>query len=202
MTIHKLIDGFKLFRQEYYIDSSVFYKDLVEKGQHPEVMVIACSDSRVNPSIITQANPGDIFVVRNVGNMVPPYRTESNCATSSCIEFAVCDLGVKHIVVLGHSKCAGIKRLCEHKGSGPEREFIDGWVSIAEMAGATDLEGFEKLRHVERAAIGISIENLLTFPWLKQRVKEDNLELHGWLFDLETGNLLTKTTSGEWSILA
>ena len=202
MTIHKLIDGFKSFRQEYYIDQPDIYKDLVEKGQHPEVMVIACSDSRVNPSIITQANPGEIFVVRNVANLVPNYRTDHNCATSACIEFAVRDLGVKHIVVLGHSECGGIKRLCEHKGIGPERDFIDGWVSIAEKAGATDLEGFEKLRHVERAAIGISLENLVTFPWLKRRVKEGNLELHGWFFDLETGNLLTKTASGEWNVLA
>ena len=202
MTIHKLIDGFKSFRQEYYIDQPDIYKDLVEKGQHPEVMVIACSDSRVNPSIITQANPGEIFVVRNVANLVPNYRTDHNCATSACIEFAVRDLGVKHIVVLGHSECGGIKRLCGHKGIGPERDFIDGWVSIAETASATDLEGLEKLRQVERAAIGISLENLLTFPWLKRRVKEGNLELHGWFFDLETGNLLTKTASGEWNVLA
>ena len=202
MTIHKLIDGFKSFRQEYYIDQPDIYKDLVEKGQHPEVMVIACSDSRVNPSIITQANPGEIFVVRNVANLVPIYRIDHNCATSACIEFAVRDLGVKHIVVLGHSECGGIKRLCEHKGIGPERDFIDGWVSIAETAGATDLEGFEKFRHVERAAIAVSLENLVTFPWLKRRVKEGNLELHGWFFDLETGNLLTKTASGEWNVLA
>ena len=202
MTIHKLIDGFKSFRQEYYIDQPDIYKDLVEKGQHPEVMVIACSDSRVNPSIITQANPGEIFVVRNVANLVPNYRTDHNCATSACIEFAVRDLGVKHIVVLGHSECGGIKRLCEHKGIGPERDFIDGWVSIAETAGATDLEGLEKFRHVERAAITVSLENLVTFPWLKRRVKEGNLELHGWFFDLETGNLLTKMASGEWNVLA
>lgn len=202
MTIHKLIDGFKSFRQEYYIDQPDIYKDLVEKGQHPEVMVIACSDSRVNPSIITQANPGEIFVVRNVANLVPNYRTDHNCATSACIEFAVRDLGVKHIVVLGHSECGGIKRLCEHKGIGPERDFIDGWVSIAETAGATDLEGLEKFRHVERAAITVSLENLVTFPWLKRRVKEGNLELHGWFFDLETGNLLTKTAIGEWNVLA
>ena len=83
MTIHKLIDGFKSFRQEYYVDQPDIYKDLVEKGQHPEVMVIACSDSRVNPSIITQANPGEIFVVRNVANLVPNYRTDHNCATSA-----------------------------------------------------------------------------------------------------------------------
>ena len=166
MTIHKLIDGFKSFRQEYYIDQPDIYKDLVEKGQHPEVIVIACSDSRVNPSIITQANPGEIFVVRNVANLVPIYRTDHNCATSACIEFAVRDLGVKHIVVLGHSECGGIKRLCEYKEIGPERDFIDGWVSIAETAGATDLEGFEKFRHVERAAITVSLENLLNNEYI------------------------------------
>ena len=201
--VKPLINGFQNFRDNYFSKEKSFFENLIKKGQKPKVMIISCSDSRVDPAILFNAKPGELFVVRNVANLVPPYEPDEGYhGVSAAIEYATKDLLVEHIVVLGHSECGGIKRLCEHKGIGPKRDFIDGWVSIAETAGATDLEGFEKFRHVERAAITVSLENLLTFPWLKQRVNKDNLELHGWFFDLETGSLLTKTASGEWNVLA
>ena len=201
--VKPLINGFQNFRDNYFSKEKSFFENLIKKGQKPKVMIISCSDSRVDPAILFNAKPGELFVVRNVANLVPPYEPDEGYhGVSAAIEYATKDLLVEHIVVLGHSECGGIKRLCEHKGIGPKRDFIDGWVSIAETAGATDLEGFEKFRHVERAAITVSLENLLTFPWLKQRVNKDNLELHGWFFDLEKGNLLTKTASGEWNVLA
>ena len=199
MEIDQIISGFKSFHKEYYEDNPEFYQTLVEKGQSPEVMVIACSDSRVDPSIIAKAKPGEIFVVRNVANLVPPYDPNTNyLGTSACIEFAVQDLGVKHIIVLGHSHCGGIKRLCERSGATEGREFIDGWLSIAKLALASHLEGNEKYRQVEREAVRISLNNLLTFPWLKTKFDQGDLELYGWFFDLESGELFSKTVNDDW----
>ena len=106
--------GFKSFRETYYEGQPDFFRSLVEKGQNPDIMVIACSDSRVNPSIITNVGPGEVFIVRNVANLVPPFEPDSNYhGTSAAIEFAVRDLNVGHIIVLGHSHCGGIRWLCE-----------------------------------------------------------------------------------------
>ena len=199
MNIDQIIGGFKTFQKEYYINQPGFYKSLVEKGQNPEVMVIACSDSRVNPSLIANAEPGDIFVVRNVANLVPPYDPNTNyLGTSACIEFAVQDLGVRHIIVLGHSHCGGIKRLCEGPEGTKGPEFIDGWVSIARLALASDSQDNKHIRQIEREAVCISLNNLLTFPWLKTKFDQGDLELHGWYFDLESGELFSKTASGDW----
>ena len=142
MTISRLIAGFESFRKTYYEEQPGFYRSLVEKGQRPEVMIIACSDSRVNPSIIAKAEPGELFVVRNVANLVPPYEPDSHYhGTSAAIEFAVRDLGVKHIIVLGHSHCGGVRCLCEGHEKAGDREFIDGWMSIVEQARDDSLEG-------------------------------------------------------------
>ena len=129
MPINRLIAGFKSFRQNYFEGRPEIYRDLVQHGQHPEVMVIACSDSRVNPSVITEAAPGQLFVVRNVANLVPPYTPDGHPHdTAAALEYAVRDLQVDHIVVLGHTHCGGIKRLCDGARNGPKREFIDDWV--------------------------------------------------------------------------
>ena len=199
MNIDQIISGFKTFHQEYYINQPGFYKSLVEKGQNPEVMVIACSDSRVNPSLIANAEPGDIFVVRNVANLVPPYDPNTNyLGTSACIEFAVQDLGVRHIIVLGHSHCGGIKRLCEGVEDAEGREFIDGWVSIAKLAFDPNIKGDKQHRKAEREAIGVSLNNLLTFPWIKTKIEQGQLELHGWYFDLDSGKIFSKMVNEEW----
>ena len=199
MNIDQIISGFKTFHKEYYINQPGFYKSLVEKGQNPEVMVIACSDSRVNPSLIANAEPGDIFVVRNVANLVPPYDPNTNyLGTSACIEFAVQDLGVRHIIVLGHSHCGGIKRLCEKAVNTKYREFIDPWVSIANSALGSNLDGDEQCRQVEREAVRVSLNNLLTFPLLKTKLDKGDLEIHGWFFDLELGKLFSKSDRDDW----
>lgn len=204
MTIERLIAGFKSFRETYYDDQPSIYRSLVDKGQRPDVMVIACSDSRVNPSIIAKAEPGELFIVRNVANLVPPYEPDGHYhGTSAAIEFAVRDLGVRDIIVLGHSHCGGIKCLCEgHPATGAdERQFLDGWMSIVRHADDTTLEGEARLRHVERQAVTVSLANLMTFPWLEQRVGAGRLKLHGWLFDLEAGQLLGHTPPAGWKPL-
>ncbi len=165
MPIDRLIAGFKSFQETYYEEQPDFYRSLVEKGQRPDVMVIACSDSRVNPSIIVKAKPGELFIVRNVANLVPPYEPDSHYhGTSAAIEFAVRDLNVEHIIVLGHSHCGGIRRLCEGHEDGQNREFIDDWMSIVKQACSDSLEGEAQRRHVEREAVKVSLGNLLPSP--------------------------------------
>ncbi|MCH7487741.1 MAG: carbonic anhydrase [Proteobacteria bacterium] len=202
MPIDRLIAGFKSFRETYYEEQPDFYRSLVEKGQKPDVMVIACSDSRVNPSIIAKAEPGELFIVRNVANLVPPYEPDSHYhGTSAAIEFAVRDLNVEHIIVLGHSHCGGIRCLCEGHEDAKNREFIDGWMSIVEQARDDSLKGEAQLRNVEREAVKISLDNLLTFPWVKRRVENGRLKLHGWLFDLEAGELLAHEAGDSWKTM-
>ena len=202
MTIERLIAGFKDFREAYYDRQPEFYRSLVELGQSPDVMVIACSDSRVNPSIITNAEPGELFIVRNVANLVPPYKPDSSYhGTSAAIEFAVRDLGVGHIIVLGHSHCGGIRCLCDGAKGSNSREFIDGWMSIVDHAVNPELKGAKLYRHVEKEAVTISTNNLLSFPWVKKRVVSGELKIHGWWFDLEAGDLLSSAQKGEWSSL-
>lgn len=202
MPIDRLIAGFKSFRETYYEEQPDFYRSLVEKGQKPDVMVIACSDSRVNPSIIAKAEPGELFIVRNVANLVPPYEPDSHYhGTSAAIEFAVRDLNVEHIIVLGHSHCGGIRCLCEGHEDAKNREFIDGWMSIVEQARDDSLKGEAQRRNVEREAVKVSLDNLLTFPWVKRRVEDGRLKLHGWLFDLEAGELLAHEAGDSWKTM-
>ena len=203
MTINRLIEGFRSFRSSYYDEQPDFYQDLVDNGQKPDVMVIACSDSRVNPSIIAKARPGELFIVRNVANLVPPYQPDSHYhGTSAAIEFAIRDLKVQHVIVLGHSHCGGIQCLCDGHVGGESREFIEDWVSIVQEARDDSLEGTAQYRHVEREAVRISLRNLMTFPWLAERVAKGELTLHGWLFDLSAGNLLAHEENGNWTNLS
>ncbi|HER26581.1 MAG TPA: carbonic anhydrase [Rhodospirillales bacterium] len=199
MPINRLIEGFASFRQTYYEKRPDFFRQLIEKGQRPDIMIIACSDSRVNPSIIARADPGELFIVRNVANLVPPYAPDGSYhGTSAAVEFAVRDLGVGHIIVLGHSHCGGIRYLCQGHENMENREFLDGWMSIVGTAQDSDLSGEEQLRHVERAAVKVSLGNLLTFPWISERIEEGRLQLHGWLFDLDVGELLAHQPDGSW----
>ena len=194
--------GFKSFRETYYEGQPDFFRSLVEKGQNPDIMVIACSDSRVNPSIITNVGPGEVFIVRNVANLVPPFEPDSNYhGTSAAIEFAVRDLNVGHIIVLGHSHCGGIQALCADHEEVANREFIHDWISIVENARDNSLDGEAQLRHVERQAVKVSLDNLLSFPWVNSRVEDGSLTLHGWCFDLEAGELLAHQTDEGWKIL-
>jgi len=155
--------------------------------------VIACSDSRVDPAHLFDARPGDLFVVRNVANLVPPY--ESDGAThgvSAALEFAVRALGVAHVCVLGHGQCGGVRALLE----GAQGEFLPRWVDIAREARDDVLARLPgkppalQARACEQAALLLSLRNLLTFPWVAERVEGGALALHAWYFDLERGELL------------
>ncbi|MBF0375401.1 MAG: carbonic anhydrase [Alphaproteobacteria bacterium] len=186
---NKLLAGFRVFRATYFEQRPELFEGLTRKGQRPQLLVIACSDSRVDPAILFNAEPGELFVVRNVANLVPPYQPDGHYhGTSAALEFAVRDLGVSDIVVLGHSQCGGIHALCEAaRGRPVDREFITPWISLAACEGGGHAAHDE--RHVEQAGIMRSIENLRSFPWIAERETAGEIALHGWWFDLERGAL-------------
>ena len=196
--IRKLIDGFGRFRARHFETEDSLYQRLTREGQSPRIMVIACCDSRVDPAIITDCDPGDLFVVRNVANLVPPHETAGHYhGTSAALEFAIRCLSIQHVIVLGHARCGGIRTLLHGvPGEDGVGQFIKPWMAIAEearirvMASDTGLSGDAAARAVEQAAIQISLRNLMTFPWLRERVQDKRLQLHGWYFDLDQGELL------------
>jgi len=196
--IKKLIDGFYRFRTQHYERDGTPFKQLVREGQAPKIMVIACCDSRVDPAIVTDCDPGDLFVVRNVANLVPPYETSGHYhGTSAALEFAVRFLAVRHVVVLGHARCGGIRALMQGVDGGDDRsQFIQPWMEIATaarhkaMSGTAGQPSTDVERACEQAAIEVSLNNLLSFPWIRRRVEDRQLWLHGWYFDMDHGELL------------
>lgn len=204
------------FRTEFYQNNPSLMHQLSTQGQAPATLIIACSDSRVDTGVLLQAHPGELFTVRNVANLVPPYRPGASLpGTGAAIEYAVRDLKVDHIIVLGHAQCGGIKAmLATAGGQPPERDFIGDWVSMALDATELYVHGDEPGQRkkvsldllkgnsglVERAAVTGSLHNLMTYPWLKERVDAGTLALHGWWFDLETGDLW-KTEPGETMLM-
>ena len=200
--ITKLLKGFKRFRKQYYEDDPELYKELTYKGQSPKTLVISCCDSRVHPAQVMNTDPGDIFVIRNVANVVPPCGDDGKPhGTSAALEFAVKHLQVKRIIVFGHSFCGGVKSLMEGKHHDQAYGFIDPWMSIVEPAREKILksladEPFEdQCRECEREVILISLQNLMTFPWVKDKVETGDLSLHGWYFNIEEGNLYVHDAS-------
>lgn len=194
--IAKFLSGFKVFQRTYFCGDNELFSDL-NRAQNPKVLVIACSDSRVDPALLTGCEPGDMFVVRNVANLVPPYEdAPGRHGVSAALEYAVKMLEVEHVIVLGHSCCGGINALMSPKRQ-ELGEFIAPWVKIAEPAlneVESKLPGIDeplRQRACEQAAVLVSLENLLTFPWLWERVMQQRVYLHGWYFDMQKGELLS-----------
>jgi carbonic anhydrase len=192
-----LIEGFQRFREQHFTHDDALYRQLVEQGQAPKILVVACCDARVDPAIVLDCAPGDLFVIRNVANLVPPSGTLSgHHGTSSALEFGVRNLGVQHIIVLGHAHCGGIRTLVENGGAKNPDSFIDDWMHLVEDARATvekDMSGAplgDRLQVCEQRAILISLRNLMTFPWIRERVENGSLTLRGWYFDIKHGQLL------------
>ncbi|ANN66891.1 carbonic anhydrase [Bordetella bronchialis] len=178
------------------------FRQLAE-GQSPEIMVIGCCDSRVAPELIFDAGPGEIFVLRNVANLVPPYEPDSHYhGTSSAIEFAVNGLNVKHIVVMGHASCGGIRSYYDDAEPLAKGDFIGKWMSqIEETARKVDRTGQRQddLRRLELRVVEHSLKNLMTFPYIRQRVERGELQLHGAYFGVATGLLFIRDPhSGEF----
>jgi carbonic anhydrase len=192
----RLVEGYHDFVVDRLpLERSRFHK-LAETGQKPEVMVICCCDSRVSPEVIFDAHPGELFVVRNVANLVPPFSpTGFTHGVSAALEFAVQGLKVSYIMVMGHSHCGGIRAFAEHRGHTDPTDFIDNWMSLITPAAET----LDKQKHaddraaylveLEKASVVATLDNLKSFPWIRSRVEEMRLEIIGAYFDVGTGNL-------------
>jgi carbonic anhydrase len=158
----------------------------------------------VDPAVITDAAPGELFVIRNVANLVPPFESGGNYhGTSAALEFGVCNLGVENIIVLGHAQCGGIRALMQGDAGTPAQEgFVSAWMQVAGHARNRVLSRFhgesreKRERACEREAVLVSLDNLLTFPWILERVAQRKLALHGWYFDIEQGELLHYDPAG------
>lgn len=189
-----LIEGYRRFRDGYYREHREELEALAA-GQSPRIAVVSCCDSRVDPAVVFDARPGELFVIRNVASLVPPSESEGHYhGTSAALEFAVTGLGVEHIVVLGHAQCGGIQAMVNTHRSGQRQpqSFIEHWVSMGYPcleALETEAGGLPSMKSVEQAAVRLSLKNLQTFPWIAERVAEGKLSLHGWYYDLATSTI-------------
>jgi carbonic anhydrase len=198
--IERLVDGFQRFQQQYYENAPSLYRNLRE-GQHPSTLLIGCCDSRVDPAMLLGCDPGDIFTVRNVANLVPPANTDRGLqGVLAAIQFAVEQLQVSRVIVLGHAHCGGIRTLMDRglgcaEDSG-ETDYLKRWMDIAEPARRRVLQQMpaaaaaERRRACEQASILISLRNLEDLPFVRRAVQTGALTLHGWYFDLVAGALL------------
>jgi len=187
----RLIEGYRRFRDNVWPAERARYELLAQTGQSPETLVIACSDSRVDPQTVFGAGPGELFVVRNVAGLVPPYRPDASYhGTSAALEYGVRVLKVARIVVLGHALCGGVQAMVR---GAPEqaRDFVEPWMKIAELVRHQfeHTASVEDLGECEKAVVRLSLTNLLTFPWISEAVRQNNLQLDGFRFDIRTGCL-------------
>ncbi|GGY97238.1 carbonic anhydrase [Novosphingobium colocasiae] len=196
-TLAHLLDGYRRFRDTGWTPHRERWATLGE-GQQPEVMIIACSDSRVDPTQIFDVSPGEIFVVRNVAALVPPFETTpGHHGVSAALEFAVQVLKVKEIVVMGHGMCGGCKAALtqELRGNEPgEGGFIADWIALLDearepVAAEFGTEGRSAERQMEQAAVQVSLDNLMTFPCIRRKVGKGELKLRGAFFAISDGVL-------------
>jgi carbonic anhydrase len=191
----RLIDGYRAFVATRLPFERARYAELAEAGQSPEVMVIGCCDSRVSPEVIFDAHPGELFVVRNVANLVPRYSpTGYTHGVSAALEFAVQGLKIRYIIVMGHSHCGGIRAFVERRGRVDPGDFIDKWMSLIAPAALAlgepaSSERSDYLARLERASVVATLDNLMSFPWIKTRVDDRQLRLIGAYFDVGSGAL-------------
>jgi carbonic anhydrase len=191
----RLIDGYQSFATQRLSAEQSRYRELAERGQSPEIMVIGCCDSRVSPEAIFDAGPGELFVVRNVANLVPPYAPDGAAhGVSAALEFGVQVLHVKHIVVLGHAQCGGIKALVQDSAPLSPGDFIGRWMSLLQPTLEATPRGRDEAiaeftTRLEQKAISRSLDNLMTFPCINILVGRGKLQLHGAYFGVAQGSL-------------
>jgi carbonic anhydrase len=192
-----LTDRFRRFKHRHFVPNADQYEELAKYGQKPDTMVISCCDSRVDPETIFSAMPGELFVVRNVANLVPPYETGGKFhGVSTAIEYAVMNLRIKHLIVMGHSGCGGVKAALDQSAAiQTEAQFIKRWMSMLDDARLRVVSAHqmapqaEKQKLLEMEGIKTSISNLRTFPFVKDVEDKGRLSLHGAYFEIASGTL-------------
>ena len=204
----RLSEGYRAFIDDRFPIERSRYQKLAETGQRPETMVIGCCDSRVSPEVIFDAHPGELFVVRNVANLAPPYApTGFTHGVSGALEYAVQLLKVKTIIVLGHTHCGGIRAYIEHRNRLEPGDFIDNWISLispaAKAAEPSDVDTQADFpARLEQASIVVTLGNLMTFPWIPSQVELRELQLIGAYFDVVTGSLsVYEPSTGKFKFL-
>jgi|SRR6185312_3223090 carbonic anhydrase len=190
-----LLDGYRTFTSQRLPTEQSRYRDLSVRGQSPEVMVIGCCDSRVSPEVIFDAGPGELFVMRNIANLVPTYQPDSAAhGVSAALEYAVSVLKVKHIVILGHAQCGGIRAFIDKIEPLSPGDFIGKWMAMFIKPGEVVEQRAQETMldftvRIEKAAVFRSLENLMTFPFVRTRVERGELQLHGAYFGVAEGTL-------------
>ncbi len=186
-SFKKILKGYAAFRDKYSNGNKPVMELLADHGQKPKIMVVACCDSRVDPALIMQCDPGDLFVVRNVANIVPPYEKDAaHHGTSAALEFGIRNLQVKHLILLGHSQCGGIQTLL-NAASAEQNDFITSWVSIIK----TNDRSLSDADSCAKMALRQSYDNCMDFPWIKEKVGNGKLVIHLWFFDIKSGQIFS-----------
>lgn len=198
MDNYNLMLGNELFQKSYFKAHEKELLELAERGQTPKALYIGCSDSRVVPDLMTNSAPGDLFVVRNIGNFVAPYKPDEDFhSTASAIEYAVSVLKVKNIIVCGHTKCGAIEAIHNKSCSDdPELVHTKTWLTLGDSAKSQALLALglnadkdTLYRLTEKLSVISQIGNLLTYPSVKSRVDNDEISIHGWVYDIESGEI-------------
>lgn len=191
----KLYKGIHKFQEAYFKKEEDFFKR-ISKGQTPDVLFITCSDSRVDPNLITQSKPGELFIVRNVGNIIPPYDAiKDKNSVAAAIELAVLDLRVKDIIVCGHSNCGGMQAIYKSDDDLSSMPHLRDWLKLAEGVREmvfkyyTDEQGNSRLRRTEEENVLMQLHNIQTYPFVRDALRNGTLYLHGWYYDIETGRV-------------
>jgi carbonic anhydrase len=197
--VQNLIEGVHRFRETEFGRHKELFQRLARDGQNPHTLFITCSDSRVLAELITQSQPGDLFVVKNVGNIVPPANTTgSTNSTAAAIEFAIESLGVSDVVVCGHSQCGAVRALMDGLPPGASHTLphLEGWLSVASSVRDTVMKNYahlklpeDRLRAAEEENVLFALENLHTYPCVARRLEEGRLHLHGWFFKIDNAEL-------------
>jgi len=185
-----LIEGLRRFQSHVFPRFRDHYRRLVSEGQRPRTLFIGCADSRLVPSLLTGAGPGELFILRNVGNLVPPFEPDAGYhGTSAGIEFATLQLGVEDIVVCGHSHCGAIAAL--YKPADERTPHIRRWLELARDAQIDEAASEDVLRRTEQRSVVVQLERLLGYPMVRERVEAGSLHLHGWYYSIEDGRVLS-----------
>ncbi len=191
--MRKIIEGVHQFQTNYFSTHREMFEQL-SRGQHPRILFITCSDSRIDPNLLTQTQPGELFIMRNVGNIIPPYGATTG-AEGAAIEYAVEALGVKHIIVCGHSHCGAMKGLLQLGNLTEQMPLVYDWLKYAEATrrivkeNYKDYEGEELLNAAIEENVMTQIENLRTYPAVHCKLYNGQLQIHAWVYKIETGGV-------------
>jgi carbonic anhydrase len=187
----KLIEGYRVYREQRWPELQALHRYLADRGQQPRTLVIACADSRVDPATIFNAGPGELFVVRNVANLAPPFEEAPGFhGVSAAIEFAVTQLKVETILVLGHAQCGGVTAALADRPRDPH-SFLDSWISLLDRAKGRVRESHshDEQTDLEHESIRVTLENLATFPFIQEATKSRGLTLEGARYGVADGGL-------------